>query len=84
MQKFVDFLVDNHKGQGAETYYKRFKRLVNYAVEQGVIAVSPCKGISTPKLDDVLAKDILSQEEMMQLFATHYDGENPEIRRHLQ
>ena len=81
MQKFVDFLVDNHKGQGAETYYKRFKRLVNYAVEQGVIAVSPCKGISTPKLDDVLAKDILSQEEMMQLFATHYDGENPEIRR---
>ena len=81
IQRFVDFLVDNHKGQGAETYYKRFKRLVNYAVEQGVISKSPCKGITTPKLDDVLAKDILSQEEMQQLFATHYDGENPEIRR---
>lgn len=81
IQRFVDFLVDNHKGQGAETYYKRFKRLVNYAVEQGVISKSPCKGITTPKLDDVLAKDILSQEEMQQLFATHYEGENPEIRR---
>ena len=81
IQRFVDFLVDNHKGQGAETYYKRFKRLVNYSVEQGVITQSPCKGITTPKLDDVLAKDILSQEEMQTLFATHYDGENPEIRR---
>lgn len=81
MQKFVDFLVDNHKGQGAETYYKRFKRMINYAVEQGEIIKSPCKGVSTPKLDDVLAKDILSQEEIQTLFNTHYDGENPEVRR---
>ena len=79
--KFVDFLVDNHKGQGAETYYRRFKRLVNYAVEQGEISKSPCRGITTPKVDDILSKDILSQEEMKQLFATHYSGENPEIRR---
>lgn len=81
IQRFVDFLVDNHKGQGAETYYRRFKRMVNYAVEHGVISQSPCKGITTPRLDDVLAKDILSQEEMQVLFATHYKGENPEIRR---
>ena len=81
VQRFVDFLVDNHKGQGAETYYRRFKRMVNYAVEQGVMAKSPCKGITTPKLDDVLAKDILSQEEMQVLFSTHYAGENTEIRR---
>lgn len=81
VQRFVYYLVDNHKGQGAETYYKRFKRLVNYAVEKEVMVKSPCKGISTPKLDDVLAKDILSQEEMQALFATHYERENPEIRR---
>ena len=81
IEKFVDFLVDNHKGQGAETYYRRFKRLVNYAVEQGEISKSPCRGITTPKVDDILSKDILSQEEMKQLFATHYSGENPEIRR---
>ena len=81
MQRFVDFLVDNHKGQGAETYYKRFKRLVNYGVEKGVIEKSPCKGVTTPKVDDILAKDILSESELKKLFATHYDGENPEIRR---
>lgn len=81
MQKFVNYLVDNHKGQGAETYYKRFKRMINYAIEQGVIDKSPCRGISTPKTDDILAKDILSEEELKRLFATHYVGENPEIRR---
>lgn len=79
--KFVDWLVDNHKGQGVETYYRRFKRMVNYAVEEGVIAKSPCKGITTPKVDDILAKDILSQEELTRLYETHYSGENPEIRR---
>ena len=81
VKKYVDYLVDNHRGQGAETYYRRFKRMVNYAVENDVIAKSPCKGITTPKVDDLLAKDILSQEELTQLFATHYNGENPEIRR---
>ena len=54
---------------------------MNYAVEQGEISKSPCRGITTPKVDDILSKDILSQEEMKQLFATHYSGENPEIRR---
>lgn len=81
MQKFVDYLVDNHKGQGAETYYRRFKRLVNYAVGKGMIKKSPCLGIAPPKTDDVLAKDILSSEELQRLFATHYERENPEIRR---
>jgi site-specific recombinase XerD len=86
MQHFVDYLVDNHKGQGAMTYYKRFKRLINYAISKGVIKNNPCKGkdgkpIAPPKTDDILAKDILSSDELQQLFSTHYQGENPEIRR---
>ena len=44
MQRFVDFLVDNHKGQGVMTYYKRFKRLINYAISRGIIKNNPCKG----------------------------------------
>ena len=86
MQRFVDFLIDTHKGQGAMTYYKRFKRLINYAISAGVIKNNPCKGsdgkpIAPPKTDDILAKDILSADELQQLFSTHYQGENPEIRR---
>lgn len=81
IEKFVAYLMDNHSGQGVNTYYKRFKRLINYAVDKEVIPKSPCKGIAPPKTDDILAKDILSAEEMEKLFSTHYEGENPEIRR---
>ena len=81
MEKFVGYLMDHHRGQGIDSYYKRFKRLINYAVDKEVIARTPCKGITPPKHNDILAKDILSAEEMEQLFNTHYDGENPEIRR---
>lgn len=81
IERFVWYLEDNHKGQGVETYYKRFKRMINYAVDNDIIRKSPCKGVTTPKLGDMLAKDILSDEELKTLFETHYQGENPEIRR---
>lgn len=81
IEKFVEYLEDNHKGQGAETYYKRFKRLINYSIEKGLMAKSPCIGIKPAIASDILAKDILSSEELQALFATHYAGENPEIRK---
>ena len=86
MRKFVDYLIDNHKGQGAMTYFKRFKRLINYSLSTGMLKQNPCKdsqgkAIAPPTTDDILAKDILSADELVQLFSTHYEGENPEIRR---
>lgn len=81
MEKFVAYLREHHRGEGVDTYYKRFKRLINYAVDKEVISKSPCKGVTPPKSDDILAKEVLSAEEMKQMFATHYNGENPEIRR---
>ena len=55
-------------------------------MKAGVIKRSPCydkdgNSIAPPKTNDILAKDILSAEELQRLFATHYDRENPEIRR---
>lgn len=81
MQKFAHYLEDNHKGQGAETYFRRFKRLVNYAVEKKALKASPCLGVKVAVESDMLSKEILSREELQALFATHYKGENPEIRR---
>lgn len=81
MQKFAYYIEDNHKGEGIRTYWQRFKRLINYAVEQKVIKKSPCIGIKVRVTNDILGKDILSKEEIQTLFATHYDKENPIIRR---
>lgn len=81
MIRFTEFLNDTHKGTGAHSVYQRFKKVINHATEKGLFRISPCKGISVPSRDDVLLKEVLSLSELKQLFATHYDGENPEIRR---
>lgn len=81
MKEFCDHLCQTHRGQGIETYWHRFKRIINYHVDGGLIPRSPCRGINPPQSNDTLAKDILSGEELQKLFATHYKGENPEIRR---
>ena len=81
MIKFADFITDTHKGQGAATVWGRFKKVINYAVEHGVFKQTPCKGVSIPVCDDVLVKDILSKDELITLFNTHYEKENAEVRR---
>lgn len=81
MERFLEYLTHYHTGQGIETYFKRFKRILNYAVEQGELRKNPCKGVKVPSMGDILEKDILSPTELQQLFKTHYTGENPEIRR---
>lgn len=78
---FVEYLQSRSVGEGAHTLYARFKKVVAYAFEHGVFLKNPCNKI-TIKIDrGVLKKDVLSQEEMQQLIATHYQRENPNIRR---
>lgn len=42
---------------------------------------NPCNNIIIKIDNGVLTKDILSIEEVTKLVSTHYDGENPDIRR---
>ena len=78
---FTEYLQSRSVGEGAHTIFARFKKVVAYAFEHGVFIKNPCYKI-TIKIDrGVLKKDVLSQEEMTQLIATHYQRENPNIRR---
>lgn len=81
MQEFAHYIEDNHKGDGVATYWKRFKQLINAAVDKGYMKKSPCHGVKIAYAENELKKGILSQEEIGKLFATHYIGENPNIRR---
>ena len=42
---------------------------------------NPCTGITIKVDDQQLRKEVLSPEEIQQLIATHYEHENPNIRR---
>ena len=42
---FVEYLQSRSKGEGALDYYSKFKKVINYAVDNDVIAKNPCKGV---------------------------------------
>ena len=59
-------------GEGAKSILPRFKKVVRSAVDQGIMAKDPCKGVVCVVDDQVLKKDVLSQEEIQKLMETHY------------
>ena len=80
MTDFVEYLQSRSKGEGAKSIYQRFKKVVNYAVEHGVMSNNPCKGVSITVDEQILRKDVLSLSEIDQLINTHYRHENPQVR----
>jgi len=81
MEAFAKYLSEHHRGTGVASVYRRFKKVVNRGVSDGLFRESPCKGIIVDSKEDMLVKDILSEEELKKLFATHYDRESPVVRR---
>lgn len=80
MAAFVDYLEGMSKGEGAHTVYQRFKKVVKYAYENGVLKRNPCTGVLCKIDDQALRKDVLSMEEVQRLIETVYPGQNPVIR----
>lgn len=81
MVRFVDYLQSRSVGEGAKSIWQRFKKVVRSLIDQGYLKNDPCKGVACVVDDQVLRKDILSQDEIQLLIATHYKMENPEIRK---
>lgn len=81
LEHFVEYLKHKSKGEGACSYWKRFKKMVKAATEQGLFNENPCNGIVFKADDGALKKDILSIAEMQQLINTTYPEQNNEVRR---
>lgn len=61
--------------------FSRFKKVIKYAVEADVIRKNPCNGVVIKIDTNTIKKDVLSTDEVTKLIASHYQGENPNIRR---
>lgn len=81
VEAFTEYLQGRSVGEGAKSIYARFKKVIKYATEHDVMLKNPCTGITIKVDDQQLRKDVLSPEEIQQLIATHYEHENPNIRR---
>ena len=81
IEAFTEYLQSRSIGEGAKSIYQRFKKVIKYAIEHDVILKNPCNGIVIKIDENILRKDVLSQDEIQKLIATHYDNENPNIQR---
>ncbi len=81
MIAFTEYLQSRSVGEGAKSIYQRFKKVIKYAIEHDIMIKNPCTGVVIKVDDQILRKDVLSLEEEQQLINTHYDGENPNIRK---
>ena len=79
--KFVEYLESKSTGEGALTFYKRFKKVIKYAVDNNIIVKNPCAGVTCQVDENALTKDILSVEELQKLISTHYPEQNLNTRR---
>lgn len=81
VEAFTEYLQGRSVGEGAKSIYARFKKVIKYAIEHDAMLKNPCTGITIKVDDQQLRKEVLSPEEIQQLIATHYEHENPNIRR---
>ena len=79
MVKFADYLQTRSVGEGAKSILQRFKKVIRFCVSQGLMAKDPCEGVKCIVDDQVLKKDILSQEEIQRLIETHYPREKENV-----
>ena len=62
---FSEFLNSKSKGEGALSYYRRFKKVVKSAIREGYLTKNPCEFVNNIKKDErILKKDILTIDEV--------------------
>ena len=81
VEVYTEYLQSRSVGEGAKSIYARFKKVVKYAIEHDVMIKNPCMGVVIKVDEQQLKKDVLSLEEIQLLVKTHYENENPNIRR---
>ena len=81
MEHFVEYIQPRRVGEGAQSIYQRFKKVVRYAINNEMMLKDPCKGVVCKVDEQILRKDVLSMNEIQSLIQCHYDNENPNVRR---
>jgi len=62
---FSEFLNSKSKGEGAISYYRRFKKVIKSAIREGYLSKNPCEFVNNIKKDErILKKDILTIDEV--------------------
>ncbi|HEY9117393.1 MAG TPA: site-specific integrase [Roseivirga sp.] len=77
IHQYAEYLKDNCNGEGASSYFARFKKMLRQAVREKIILRNPATDI-TIKREEGIKKDVLNIEELKRLIAT--PNSNREVR----
>lgn len=70
VKQFWEFLDSKSKGEGASSYYNRFKKVIKSAQIEGLIANNPCELVKVKKSEIRINKATLTKEEIKLLKST--------------
>lgn len=76
---FIDYLNDYCSGEGASSYYKRFKKMITYAYRCELMAKNPFDKVTKHTKGVARKKDVLSIEEIKVL--AHTPTESEDVKR---
>lgn len=76
---YKEYLESKSKGEGANSTFQRFKKVIKTAYNENIFLKNPCEGISCKTDDTALQKDILTIEEIKLLAAAQ--APNSEVKR---
>ncbi len=76
---FRDYLDTRSTGEGAASYFSRFKRIIKQAYRNKVLFHNPAADVKVKGMGNAKKKDVLSLNEIQALANTH--TENSEVKR---
>lgn len=79
IDEYIDYLESVSSGEGARSYFKRFKKMVNHAHKSKLIAQNPIDMTEKKVRGRAFKRDILTIEEVRKLRDTHMS--NDHVRR---
>lgn len=79
IEDFIDFLEERHTGEGAKSYYGRFKKMVKHAYRRKIILTNVLDTVERTAKGKAKKRDILTLEELSVLAST--PTQNKEVRK---
>jgi integrase len=77
---FAEFLNSKSKGEGALSYYRRFKKVIKSAIREGYLTKNPCEFVNNIKKDErILKKEILTIDEVNILIENECKNEHVKL-----
>jgi site-specific recombinase XerD len=78
VEQFRDELSGSCEGEGAKSYYGRFRKMVRHATKMNLLVKNPCEFVNPPR-GEAKTKDVLTVEELQKVAKTATNA--PEVKR---